>query len=1036
MNRWKSVLWSAVVAALALLASPAAAQERFSTITGTVVDESGAAMPGVTVTLTHLETKRTIVRTTDASGHYAAREIEPGRYSIRHELTGFSAIEVPSVNLLLGKTLQVPATMKVGAMTETVQVVGESPLIDVASTARGNNIPAEEFDNLPKGRSFETLAASSPSVNMGQLEGGIQVNGASAGENNFTVDSVSVNSLVHGHQRQEAVFEHLQEVQVKTSGLSAEYGGALGGVISAVTKSGGNTFKGAVFYYYSGDSLVSTNGLDERLVLDPITQNSAYTLQDTAQSFDRHDVGASLGGPIIRDKLYFFASTSQVFEDRSRDYQLDSGSTTGRRDLRSQSNFGKLTWDATSRLRINVSGLHTPTTAEGTIAAFDGAAANGSTQTFEGVAANNARGFEIPQWQVAGTLDYVFSNSTLFSVRAGYFHDSFEDTGVNTSQTYEYAASSVGLAGVPSQYQQPAGYSNLPRARINDHDLTTRKYVNLELTTGFEAIGHHNVKLGGGWSRATNDVELAYPNQGFVTLFWDQSFTSQATGQTGRGAYGYYTVDDQGTIGETGSNILHLFIQDSWRITPKLTLDLGLRAEHEQIPTFRPDIQEFAFEFGWGEKLAPRLGIAYDVRGDGKLKVSASYGRYFDWTKYELARGSFGGDTWTTRYRTLDDPDPTKLSRAALTGTNLWTNEPDSFQDHRIPSFGDDSIDPDIKPMSQDVWNAGVEYQLSNNTVVGLNYIHTDLNRTIEDVGSLVNGSEVYLYCNPGEGLCATAFTTGATAPFANPKAMRQYDALEFSINRRFSNNWFLGGSYVYSRLYGNYAGTVSTDEVAVGGRVSVVSQQQSGQTTRPGSNVTRSWDLDELLFDSHGNFVEGRLATDRPHVVKLYGNYRFDFGTNIGVNFFAGSGTPVSKTVYTRFGIAPFVDGRGSLGRTDFLSNTDLFLSHDIKVGGKGRLLRLEFNVLNVFNQKQQRHIFDAVNRVGANGRSVNSSRINTDGVDLTQGYDYDALLAQTPDAAKPASQNASGFADPRYLMADQWNPGLRARFSVRFLF
>jgi len=125
-----------------------------------------------------------------------------------------------------------------------------------------------------------------------------------------------------------------------------------------------------------------------------------------------------------------------------------------------------------------------------------------------------------------------------------------------------------------------------------------------------------------------------------------------------------------------------------------------------------------------------------------------------------------------------------------------------------------------------------------------------------------------------------------------------------------------------------------------------------------------------------------------------------------------------------------------GSLGRTDLLTNTDLFLSHDIKLGGGGRMMRLELNVLNVFNQKQERHIFDAVNRVGANGRSVNSSRIDTTGVDLTQGYDYNALLARTPDAAKPPSQNASGFADPRYLMADQWNPGLRARFSVRFLF
>jgi hypothetical protein len=260
-------------------------------------------------------------------------------------------------------------------------------------------------------------------------------------------------------------------------------------------------------------------------------------------------------------------------------------------------------------------------------------------------------------------------------------------------------------------------------------------------------------------------------------------------------------------------------------------------------------------------------------------------------------------------------------------------------------------------------------------------------------------------------------------------RPIRKYDALELSINRRFANNWFLGGSYVLSRLYGNYAGTASTDEVAVGGRLNAVAQQQTGETTRPGSNVTRSWDLDELMFDSRGHLVEGKLATDRPHVFKLYGSYRFGFGANVGVNVYAGSGTPVSKVVRTRNNVPPFVDGRGSLGRTDFLTNADLLLSQDIRLGG-GRLLQLELNILNVFDQKQERHIFNFVNR------NVNSSRINMTSVDLTQGYDYAALLAQTPDAAKPPSQNASGYADPRYLMADQWNPGFRARFSVRFLF
>ena len=131
------------------------------------------------------------------------------------------------------------------------------------------------------------------------------------------------------------------------------------------------------------------------------------------------------------------------------------------------------------------------------------------------------------------------------------------------------------------------------------------------------------------------------------------------------------------------------------------------------------------------------------------------------------------------------------------------------------------------------------------------------------------------------------------------PKAKRNYTALEFTANRRFSNNWFLGGSYVDQPLYGNYPGLVNTDEVTLPGRVSVGSQEAFGQRTRPGTNASRAWDLDEMMFDSHGNIgVDGRLPTDRPHVVKVYGSYLFKFGTNVGLNFYAGSGTPISKTV------------------------------------------------------------------------------------------------------------------------------------------
>ena len=253
---------SALLVALALAAtSLASAQERFGNITGKVIDQTGAVLPGVTVTVTNNETQRSTVVVSDSAGIYYASALDPGRYTVKFELSGFISQEAPNVILLLGATASVDSSLKVGGLTETVQVLAGTPLIDVGSTTHQKNIPAEEFEVIPKGRSFQALATALPSVNAGELEGGFQVNGASAGENLFTVDGVSVNSQINGGQRQDAVFEYLQEVQVKTTGLEAEYGGALGGVISAVTKSGGNTFRGSLFEHYSASWLRSDNGL-------------------------------------------------------------------------------------------------------------------------------------------------------------------------------------------------------------------------------------------------------------------------------------------------------------------------------------------------------------------------------------------------------------------------------------------------------------------------------------------------------------------------------------------------------------------------------------------------------------------------------------------------------------------------------------------------------------------------------------------------------------------------------------------------------
>ena len=151
-------------------------------------------------------------------------------------------------------------------------------------------------------------------------------------------------------------------------------------------------------------------------------------------------------------------------------------------------------------------------------------------------------------------------------------------------------------------------------------------------------------------------------------LFWGQAFRSTATGQTGTGTYGYYRVNDLATRGAVNANIQNLYVQDTWTVGSRLTLNLGLRTENEKIPTFRPDIAQYAFQFGFADKLAPRLGATYDVRGDGRLKAFASWGRYYDWTKYEIARGSFGGDLWHIYYRSLDTLDIGSLNLSNMPG--------------------------------------------------------------------------------------------------------------------------------------------------------------------------------------------------------------------------------------------------------------------------------------------------------------------------------------------------------------------------------
>jgi outer membrane receptor protein involved in Fe transport len=1017
-----------LVGILLATAGLAGAQERFGSLAGTVTDTTKAAVPGATVTATNKETGAQRVVVSGSDGSYRVPDLVPGRYSVTIELQSFQRVVVDDAIVLLGRTLTVDAELRPGVLTEVVSVTGDATKqLDLGSVTLAHNVTSEEFDRLPKGRSFQSIAMAAPGVNSGEIEGGFQVNGASSAENVFTVDGVATNSLIYGSSRQNTVFEYLQEVQVKTGGIDAEYGGALGGVISAVTKSGGNTWTGEAHYYYIGNALSA--GPVKRLVLDPVDFQTVGYFDDDKPVNNQNEFGGSLGGPIVRNRLFFFGSLSPRVVRRTNEYMFSNGTEPGsiHQDQTAWQGFGKVTY-AAGRVNANASVLMTPTRSEGRLPAYDSTGTNFLTTSSAANEANRTRGFESDQTSVSANVDLTVGNNGYLSTRGGYFYDNYKDTGVPSTTSYTYQTSNIGMAGVPLSLQGPINTANTPRIQISDFDKTTQGFFQLDYNHSFRGAGSHLIKGGWGVRRSVNDVGVAYPG-GYTYLYWGQSFRSPATGQTGTGTYGYYRVDDLATRGKVQANIQNLYVQDTWTVGPRLTLNLGIRTENEKIPTFRPDIAEYAFQFGFGDKLAPRLGATFDVRGDGRVKAFASWGRYYDWTKYEIARGSFGGDVWHIYYRSLDTLDIGSLNLNNLPGNDLWGGAT-GFRDLRATSIN--NTDPDIKPMFQDSFTGGMDFQMGGNMALGVHVIHNNLGRTIEDMGSLVDGDSVYVIGNPGEGMnTITPAAHAATANFPTPKPKRQFDALELTLERRFSNNWFGSVNYTLSRLYGNYSGTANSDEIQTPttGITSKNAQQQEGTIARPGSNAHIGWDIDQVLWDAHGNLdVLGRLATDRPHVVKLYGAYQFNFGTQIGAFFYGGSGTPISTNVVGQDQYAPMVNGRGDMGRTPVLTRTDLLLSHELSLADRKRL-RLELNVQNIFNQKTATHIFNYLNKgAPAGGQTRPANAIDFTDVDLAAGYDYNALIRAT-------QEGALSF-DPRYGMEDLFNPGLQGQFSVKFIF
>jgi hypothetical protein len=994
-----------IVALLAVLAIalPLAAQEQRASIEGVVRDSQGGALVGASVTAKNLAGgTREVV--TDATGTYRFVALAPGRYEVTASLSGFATAKVSNINLELGKVLSIPMTLAPGGMAETVQVVGESPLIDVKQSARATNLREEAIEKMPKGRDFTSLIVQAPGANQETKLGGISIDGASAGENRFIIDGAETTSLRYGYSGKSLITDFVEEVQVKSSGYAAEYGGSTGGVISAITKSGSNTFRGDVMAYFSADSLGMECGTQaagycdgrDSLRRNPNDSSKSEYITYPEDDWTRWDPGFNLSGPIVKDKAWFFAGYQPRLEETNRTVTTlsDGVARTSTQKIRQHYFTANITGQPSASTRYRVAYNNSLFKREGNLPTLDG-----TTSPLANLAVTRTS----PNWSGSANFDWTPSNKVYMSLRGGYFTYDDEDEGVYPNDRYVFSSSNVGMAGVPAEFQAPSGTQNQINIRTNDRDKYTRAQVAYDTTFFFQGAGDHQLKAGVTFDRRTNDA-LYGDTANTQTFYWDRAISGQ------RGRYGYYTVRSNRTIpergylevGEISTNSWQLFVQDSWTIARNFTLNLGLRTENEIAPSYADPVYGYdaeAIKFGFGDKIAPRAGFAWDVKGDGRFKVYGSWGIFYDILKLELARSSFGGAKWVEYYYSLDTPDWPSLVDVpgcppACPGNQLL------FRDFRFPS--NDAIQEDVDPMKMQEFVVGADHELSSTLSVGLRYVHKQVDTAIEDIGNLdAEGNETYVIGNPGMGPNATYVTPGEGRAIALPKAQRDYDAVELSLNKRMANNWSARASYMWSRLYGNYPGLSQSDE--------------NGRTS---PNVGRSFDYPLMMFNEQSEAVFGVLPTDRTHQAKLQLIYDAPFGVSVGGNWFLASGVPMTReAAYIAGSNYPIAYlGRNSDGRTPFFNQLDLFAQYELKLGGRNRV-SFNANLINVFGTNTEINKWVTQLQPGT-------------AIDVTEDEFFDGVNTESLISQQGLAQ------DPRFLMSYGFQVPRQLRLGVKFSF
>jgi Carboxypeptidase regulatory-like domain/TonB dependent receptor/TonB-dependent Receptor Plug Domain len=878
--------------AAALGGAPAAAQTTGG-IVGRVTDAQGGALPGVTVEARSPALQGTRTATTDAAGSYRLTLLPPGAYALNISLEGFAPESRPVVQVGLDKDTTVNATLH-PALAESITVTGDVPAIDVTSPALGINLDSRAVETLPTARNYSAVVQITPGVSSDANpentdQSTITVYGSSGNENVFYIDGVNTTGTEYGFQGKELNFEFIQAVDVKSGGYQAEFGRSTGAIINVITKSGGNEYHGDAFGYYDNDSLQRT-------------ARQVVSSTGTTAGFTKKDYGADLGGYLLKDRLWFFGAYDRV--NNTLNSALPAGGPQSGQIVASNSTrdlaAAKLTAHLTQSQTAIATFFQDPRDDTGAIVDANHTL-NGDPLTYLGKRAFGGKDYAL-------RYEGLFGNSWVASAQVSRHQEA------NSVDPASASGDVIELIDHGNNLFQTGGFGLI-------QDKTFKR--DFASGSGAHFAGRHELKLGFEYEKESAQVIRrfsggqqidVFPQPGAPTVYSHFYWTTPGA-----------TVPSA-PVSELNARPQHrnttAYLQDHWTALSNLTINAGVRWDRQEIID-----PSGAKAIDLKRDFAPRLGVVWDPTKDGRSKVFASYGRYYEEIPMDLVIRSFSFERQARIFNfspTGTAPDPAAEAAVGQTSAIFGGNvEP---------------ADPHMHNQYLNEYLLGYQREVFPDVAVGIQGIYRNYGEIIEDFLCRTDGT--YCIGNPGKGIMQRIFTLDYSTTYPAPKPRRVYKGIQLDVTKRFSHNWQALASYVYSKLDGNYDGTYAPF-TNVGADPNISAAYDYYDFFTNGINLNRITDT-------------GPLSNDRRHQVKLSGIYITPFKLSVGLSAYYRTGTPVTAygfaDSYSRYEF--FLTNRGALGRTPSNYDADLHLGYPLPVGPV--TVNFLFDVFNVFNTQR----------------------------------------------------------------------------------